>query len=350
MADKIPLALNVLKLQRYNFNYFSCEEVVFFEYILVKSIAFKQKSFYHSSETIFKETGIKKHALSSIIKRFVELGYLTVEVKGMPKVKHFLANHVRIYEDVALIYLLEENGKPLYDFRKLLSDYFQPLVKTYQEKYINKHNKKEVEKEKNDILSEEVISLLELFNTFLSELKILYQLAPSQYSYKDMDLIKALKNYHLDELKTYLKKYYQSGRQKKLKDFLRFDSVTGETLIYIDNEKQLEKLFYDAFLTSLEEVYNHRIELHNKDKSYKNAKSLTKLVFNTNIKHKLKEALEIYGEVGIKHAFIAYTDAVLKRTITPDKFLPYFLAMNYGEFGVIETYLDYFNTQYSYEK
>lgn len=350
MADKIPFALNVLKFQRYNFNYFSCEEVVFFEYILVKSIAFKQNSFFHSSETIFQETGIKKHSLNSIIKRFEQLGYLTVEVKGMPRVKYFIVNFVKIYEDVGVIYQLEDNGKPLYDFRKLLADYFQPLVKTYQEKYINKHIIKEIKKEKKERLSDEVISLLKNFNDFLSDLKLEYQLVPIQYSYNDIDLIKALTNYQIDDLKTYLKKYFQTGRQKKLKDFLKFDTISKEKLVFIENEKHIEKLFYNAFLTSLEEIYNNRIEMHNEDKRNKNARSLTKLVFNTNIKQKLKEAHEIYGEVGIKHAFIAYTDAVLKRRITPDKFLPYFLAKNFGEFGVIETHLDYFNTQYSYEK
>ncbi|MBN8566894.1 MAG: hypothetical protein J0M25_09205 [Flavobacteriales bacterium] len=245
---------------------------------------------------------------------------------------------------------MEDNGKPLYDFRKLLADYFQPLVKTYQEKYINKHIIKEIKKEKKERLSDEVISLLKNFNDFLSDLKLEYQLVPIQYSYNDIDLIKALTNYQIDDLKTYLKKYFQTGRQKKLKDFLKFDSISKEKLVFIENEKQIEQLFYESFFSSLEELYNNRIELHNDDKKYKRAKSLTKLVFNQNIKQKFKEALDRYGELGVRHAFLAYTDAVLREKITPDKFLPYFLAKNFGEFGVIETHLDYFNTQYSYEK
>src|SRR3569832_2260105 len=34
--DKHHLALNVIKFKRYNFDFFSCEEAVFFEYIIIK--------------------------------------------------------------------------------------------------------------------------------------------------------------------------------------------------------------------------------------------------------------------------------------------------------------------------
>jgi hypothetical protein len=37
--DTHPLAINVLKLNRYNYDFFNCEEVVFFEYIIVKGMA-----------------------------------------------------------------------------------------------------------------------------------------------------------------------------------------------------------------------------------------------------------------------------------------------------------------------
>ena len=60
--------------------------------------------------------------------------------------------------------------------------------------------------------------------------------------------------------------------------------------------------------------------------------------------------MESFGEIGFNHAFMAYTDAVLKGEISPTKFLPYFLSKQFGEFGVIETYLDNFNINYGYEK
>lgn len=36
VKDKHPLSINILKLQRYNFNFLKCEEVVFFEFLVVK--------------------------------------------------------------------------------------------------------------------------------------------------------------------------------------------------------------------------------------------------------------------------------------------------------------------------
>ena len=68
--DVHPLAINILKLQRYNSDFFNCEERTFFEYLIIKGMAFKNKEFFHSSETIYIETGIKKHSLKTIIKRF----------------------------------------------------------------------------------------------------------------------------------------------------------------------------------------------------------------------------------------------------------------------------------------
>ena len=37
------MGYNILKLNRYNYDFFNCEEVVFFEYIVVKGMAFKKK-------------------------------------------------------------------------------------------------------------------------------------------------------------------------------------------------------------------------------------------------------------------------------------------------------------------
>jgi hypothetical protein len=95
-ADKNPTCLNILKLQRYNFKFFSLEEVVFFEYLIVKAKAFGFGQFYHSTETISSETGIKRTKLDTIIGKFNKLGILQVEIKGFPKVKHFMVNFEHI--------------------------------------------------------------------------------------------------------------------------------------------------------------------------------------------------------------------------------------------------------------
>ena len=143
--DTHPLAINILKLQRYNFDYFTCEEAVFFEYIVIKGKSFaRMDAFFHSSSTITKETGIKKHSLKTIITHFIQLGIIDVEVKGMPKVKHFKVVYLRIIELFPQIYLLAENGKLSAVFSKLLYDFFQPLADSYLKKNTEKNNKKEI--------------------------------------------------------------------------------------------------------------------------------------------------------------------------------------------------------------
>ena len=82
LKKQIPLALNILKFKNYNFNYFSCEEAIFFEYLIVKGQSFKFKEFFHSTETISSETGIKKHSLNSIIKKFIRREYLEALPRG----------------------------------------------------------------------------------------------------------------------------------------------------------------------------------------------------------------------------------------------------------------------------
>ena len=347
--DKHPLAINIRKLQRYNHSYFGCEEVVFFEYLVVKGNAFKHKPFYHSSETIFNETGIKKHSLNTIIKRFEALGYISIEVKGMPKVKHFTVHYPKIQADLAKIYLLEENGQPLYDFRQLLAEFYLPLVETYQEKNINKNTISTIKKEKEDSLSDSE-EKLKIFANALSLLQLKFKLTPTQYSYRDVDVVKSFVTYEIEELMLYLEKYFHQNNKARLSGFFKFNHLNHQTLDFIEQTKAEEEKFIDNYLIGLQLTYDNRLQMYNEDSKNKRAKSKTKLVFNTNIKTKINEALDVFGEIGVKHAFMAYTDAVLKGEITPAKFLPYFISKQYGAFSVIENYLDHFNLNYGYEK
>lgn len=133
-ADKNPTCVNILKLQRYNFRFFSLEEVIFFEYLVVKAKAFGFGQFYHSTETISGETGIKRTKLDTIIGKFNTLGILDVEVKGFPKVKHFKVNFEKIQALLSQIYQSAENSKLSADMLKLLTGFYNPLVESYQKK------------------------------------------------------------------------------------------------------------------------------------------------------------------------------------------------------------------------
>lgn len=122
----------------YNFEKHNLEEVVFFEYLVIKGQAFKFKPFFYSNRRITEETGIRKAALATIIKKFQGYGIIDVEVKGFPLVQYFTVNYREILKKLPDFYQLSENGKLLSDNGKLLSEFYQPLSENSQEKKLNK--------------------------------------------------------------------------------------------------------------------------------------------------------------------------------------------------------------------
>jgi hypothetical protein len=74
------MGVDVLNFMKYNSNFFTCDERVFFITLLVKFKCFDFKPFYWSKEKIFHEVGIKKDRANKIIKKFVELGFLSMEL------------------------------------------------------------------------------------------------------------------------------------------------------------------------------------------------------------------------------------------------------------------------------
>ena len=73
--------LRLLSFQRYKANFFTCDERVFFETLIIKFKRFNYQSFYYSYPKIFEEIGIKKDKASSIVKKFTKLGILDSEIK-----------------------------------------------------------------------------------------------------------------------------------------------------------------------------------------------------------------------------------------------------------------------------
>lgn len=66
---------------KYNSDFFTCDERVFFEAMLIKYRSFDFNPFFWSKESIFKELGIKKDRAGRIIKKFIELSILKTEVR-----------------------------------------------------------------------------------------------------------------------------------------------------------------------------------------------------------------------------------------------------------------------------
>jgi len=348
--DKHPLAINMLKFQRYNFDFLNCEEVVFFEYIVIKGLAFKKKKeFYHSSETIRLETGIKKHSLSTIIKRFQKLGIISIEVKGMPKVKYFTVHFPKIVELSHQIYQLSKNGQLQANLSKHLSDFYSPLVENYLQKNNIKNNNKENIKEKNVDESEEETSL-SIFNEFLSSLKFKNKITPAALKFNEIDFFKALNKYDLELMCDYIEKYFKESYSPSLKQFFKFDKLAPNKIKMLEEMIIEENQFIESLITNLNDTYNHRIEMHNEDDNYNRAKSKSKLAVTSHLKNKIKEALNVITEVEINNAFKPYIDEIIRGNLNVSKILPYFFAVKDGEYEVINNYLDYFNVKYGYEK
>lgn len=340
--DKNPTAINILKLQRYNFSFFKLEEVIFFEYLIVKGQAFGFKQFYHSTETIGKETGIKRSKLKAIITKFTELGIIDVEVLGFPKVKHFTVNYLKIYDYLPKIYKSAENGKLSADMNKLLTDFYQPLVHKYLQKNINKNIQEENKKEKKEIDFEEK-HLFSSFRSFLLTLRLEFDLSQAQIKYEPSLVHHVLSNYEENVVFDSLHSYFSvSKHSKSVNKFLTLDELVPEKNFEIEYYISEQNKYIDKITSDLEETYNSRRRM-DKTKKY----SETKLVINKQIKEKLSAALKRKGEQALKNSFIAYADAVIKEKISPDKLLPYFLSQKNGEYEVLDIYLDYFNSNYS---
>ena len=56
--------------------------------------------------------------------------------------------------------------------------------------------------------------------------------------------------------------------------------------------------------------------------------------------------MRVKSESEITDAFIVYCDKVLKKELSPKKFLPYFFSKQFGEYGVINEMLECFNLDY----
>ena len=161
--DKHPLAVNIIKYQRYNFAFLNCQEIVLFETLLVLGgISFKNKEFFHSTQTLSDKTGIKKHSINKILSRFKGLGFIEYQIKGMPKVKYITVLWENIFEQLPDFYQPNENDKQYDDIIKLFIEYFQPLTDTNKEKNINKNTNENIKIEKTaNAAAEEHISILE---------------------------------------------------------------------------------------------------------------------------------------------------------------------------------------------
>lgn len=344
-ADKNPMAVNIRKLQRYNFSFFTLEEVVFFEYLVVKAPLFKFREFYHSTATVAKEIGIKRSKLASIINKFGKMGMLKVEIKGFPKVKHFTVNFEKIRFFLPQIYQSAENGKLSADMSKLLVDFYNSLVENYKKKNINKETIKETLKNENKDNDAGWIAFADIFLEKIRLIKKELNLSDLAIKFDEQALYQTYKSYGEDTI-SYLAEFLSKNTfRSKIAEFLKPDKYAISKNAFIEESKLQETLDGKKLIEGLAKCFNDRRE---NASTPKKKFSKTSLISNDVIIKKASQVLKHIGENEINHAFIAFADAIITDKIQPRKILPYFFTWQYGSYSVIEEYLDFYNVHYSF--
>lgn len=129
------MGVDVLNFMKYNSDFFTCDERVFFITLLVKFKSFDFKPFYWSKEKMYQELGIKKDRASKIIQKFENLGFLSTElvkakIEGRPmQITYFDIDGGKIIDLLSKILHDEENED---GYNYILSDiekYLKPSVK-----------------------------------------------------------------------------------------------------------------------------------------------------------------------------------------------------------------------------
>lgn len=189
--DKNPMAVNILKLKRYNFNFFKLEEIILFEYLIVNGKRFK-KAFYHSAATIEKETGIKRSKLNTILKKLVTIGFISTEIQGFPKVTYFSIHFDWIVENLNNIFT--NQGADEDNFKQLSTTFYGEMI-----------SKQEAEPTKTDSIKDtKFLAFHEAFDDALLEVKVRFGVNTKNLDYTVPELKRAYDHYDGTSIIDYL--------------------------------------------------------------------------------------------------------------------------------------------------
>lgn len=354
--DKHGLAINILKFQCFNFEFFNCQEIVLYETLMVlggKSFA-KREEFFHSTQTLADKTGIKRHSVDRILIKFKKMGIIDYQIKGMPKVKHIRILWDNILEMLPEIYQFDKveeyfggSTQPLIDFYQLLGENNEKIAENTEEKNNIKNSKEEYKKElkkeiiDNALAKEEEIAIKD-FKIFIEE--IFEHKDTPRKSFSESDFLQAIRHYDIKEIQEFVEyrnnylntldmrkffKFSESGRMNDLEDYFR------------SKDKDVKK-----FIENLKEIFLERIKIYNEKN--KDNKLLTPLPVKNSVLQKMHSALKVKEEIEIKNAFIAFADDILYQRVNPTyDALSYFLAQENGEYNVLDNYQLYFIERYS---
>lgn len=125
-----PLSINILKRQRYDFSKFNNDEILFFEYLILYSSFVEFKEFYRCDKKILEDTNLKRTVLNKAKEKFVAMGFLKIEIKGLPVVTHYNINYNILLNKLNEIYkteFIEDIKGNFIDFQKKKNP--KPIIK-----------------------------------------------------------------------------------------------------------------------------------------------------------------------------------------------------------------------------
>ncbi len=93
---KHPLCLNFKVLAQYDLTKLSIDEVVFFEWLVLKRNFFGDEKFFYQQQRVIDEIGIKRRRLTTIKAKFIDEYCLETETEGKQNITHFSVKNIFI--------------------------------------------------------------------------------------------------------------------------------------------------------------------------------------------------------------------------------------------------------------
>ena len=104
MEENAPIAVETTNILRLQYYLLAPDEIIFFDWLVVKQISFKYVQFSYSEKRIEEETHIKRSRQEKIEEKFTQLGFLETEVKLNKRI----SSHVRyFYVNLTTLYKLD---------------------------------------------------------------------------------------------------------------------------------------------------------------------------------------------------------------------------------------------------
>jgi len=144
-APEMPLCTNIIRLQSY---LLAPDEVILFDWFIVKQVSFGYKEFHYSQARIEKETRIKRTRQDAIMMKFVELGLLQTAVKenkiSQGRVRYFSVDFEVLAEEDILNEIINQDDNIFGSFLAYMKYHWTQQRKVNKGKEIEFYDKKMV--------------------------------------------------------------------------------------------------------------------------------------------------------------------------------------------------------------